>query len=160
MEGAELPGQLKADQYPSIVSQPLFESDRQWPKPAPKEEKAPEPQAPVKDALDGIVLQGIYDQASSGMAIFSVEGKSHRLKVGESYEGWTLNKVEPLSASFSHATHGEKSVELKRKIIPDEAKQSSETSSRSQGSNTPKVNQNTPPSRPAPARRSAPVGLL
>lgn len=170
LDGAVLPGQLSADDYASITTKPLFEFNRSWPEPAPKaEEKVPEPEpeTPPINALDGVVLQGIYDQADTGIAIFSVQGKSHRLKSGETYEDWTLESVDSLSARFSHPTHGEKVLKLKRGMTEEEKAAAAQappapraSNASNQGTNRSSQRQNSQPSRAqaaAAARTVAPA---
>lgn len=166
LDGALLPGQLSAKDYSAITERPLFEIDRTWPQPAPKaKEQPPEPKAPPKNALDDVVLQGIYDQAGSGIAIFSAQGKSHRLKMGETFEDWTLDAIEPLSASFSHPMHGEKVLKLKRGLSPEELAAAAQASAAARASNASSLGvnrlaprQNTPPARTAaPAPVTPPV---
>lgn len=138
LDGALLPGQLSAKEYTAIIEHPIFEVDRTWPKAAPKvEEKVPEPvkEEPPKNALSDAVLQGIYDQANSGMAIFTAEGKSHRLKMGETYEEWTMTAITPLSASFSHPTLGEKTLTIKRRFELEKSEKNTETPAASNGRN-------------------------
>ncbi|MDH5857677.1 hypothetical protein [Lampropedia aestuarii] len=167
LDGALLPGQLTAKEYTNTIERPIFEVDRTWPKPAPKPEEKPAEavtEEVPKNALDGVVLQGIYDQSGSGMAIFSAEGKSHRLKVGEEYEEWTMTDITPLSAHFSHPTQGEKTLTIKRSFELEKSDKNTEptappaaSNTRTQGSSllTPQQNRQPTNQRSAPPAQPA-----
>ncbi|PAT36553.1 hypothetical protein [Vandammella animalimorsus] len=125
LQGAALPGQLQLADYPTITQKPLFELERKWPDPAPPPQTppAPPPEPEPAQAFDSARLLGVYDQDGQGVVIVEIEGKSRRLRLGQSLEGWTLSALDARSARFTRSGQSAKilSIERRRPPVKDHA---------------------------------------
>lgn len=136
LQEASLPGHLKQEDYPTIVTAPLFETTRRWPDeppPPPKPKEEPAKVEPPKNLLDDARVLGIYDRAGQGVVILEVEGRPHRLRLGQKLEDWTLVAIDKLSVRMSHAKHPARVLTLKRSENNPEPEQAAKAAQGAQG---------------------------
>ncbi len=91
------PSAARTDAFLELLERPLFSASRRPPPPPPP----PTPPAPP-DLLANAQLLGIYHSGTSSGAIIQIEGKSRRIRLNESLNGWQLQSVEERSALFSN----------------------------------------------------------
>lgn len=96
----ELPAEVSfamapAETFSAVVERPLFSPTRRPPPGGTATIESPEPE------LD-VTLVGIIISAEERIAIFKAKGVSQfaRLSVGDSFQGWTLESIEPDRVSF------------------------------------------------------------
>ena len=97
LEPPVLPARALADDSAALLviqERPLFVLSR---RPVPPEPVVKEAASAVKSSWDSAVLVGVFTGGASGI-IFRRDGKDHRLMLNQSFEGWTLQSVEPLRA--------------------------------------------------------------
>lgn len=90
-----------------FILRPIFVKARK-PVPKPEETTAEEtlvqPDLAVTDALDGLVLLGVFSSGDVSGAILDVgDGQRERVYQGESLQGWRLRAIEVRSAIFESA---------------------------------------------------------
>lgn len=86
---------VSASTFLALLERPLFSSTRRPPPPPPP----PAPAAPP-DLLTNAQLVGIYQSGPASGIIARIEGKSRRIRVGESLNGWQLHSVQERAALF------------------------------------------------------------
>lgn len=92
-------------QLVDMMERPLFYADRRTPEPAPEE--APPPPTPLKLKLEGIAIAG----GSRVAVLRNLNGNGLvQLVEGESHQGWTLDSLSAVGATFSR--NGEQRTEL------------------------------------------------
>jgi hypothetical protein len=77
-----------------ITGRPLFWETRRPLAAAPVAEEVAEEKPEDAGELDKVQLVGIFGAGESAGIITLVEGKKRRILVGETLEGWTLDRVE------------------------------------------------------------------
>lgn len=93
-------------QLVDMTERPLFYADRRMPEPEAEEVAAPPP-TPLRLKLEGIAIAGgsrvavLRNMNSNGLV---------QLAEGESHEGWTLDSISSVAATFSR--NGEQRTEL------------------------------------------------
>lgn len=111
---------LSAGDYPQITQRPLFWPSRK-PPPEKKVEKAP---VVVAYPFENATLLGTYfDNENAGVIIrLDKDKKVIRLSRGQTYEGWKLEELSPISALFVDADHHQRTMQI------EQAKQANEPS--------------------------------
>jgi hypothetical protein len=91
------------------AQRPLFNPSRR-----PEKESGPV-LAPPTDAFDQWTLLGVFgtNAKNGGVIVRSPDQQIHRLKVGQTFEGWALSSVEPKAAVFS-SPEGSRRVVMQR----------------------------------------------
>ena len=93
-------------QLVDMTERPLFYADRRMPEPEVEEVAAPPP-APLRLKLEGIAIAG----GSRVAVLRNLNGNGLvQLAEGESHEGWTLESISSVAATFSR--NGEQRTEL------------------------------------------------
>lgn len=83
-------------QYLAMLDRPLFSTTRRPPPPPPP----PAPPPPV-DTLATARVTGVFSGDGVGGIIVSVDGKSRRVRLNESVNGWTVKSIEPRSVTLA-----------------------------------------------------------
>ncbi len=96
----ELPAEVRFDMAPvetfsAVVERPLFSPTRRPPPQGTATIESPEPE------LD-VTLVGVIISAAGRIAIVKAKGASQfaRVSAGDSFQGWTLDSIEPDRVSF------------------------------------------------------------
>jgi type II secretory pathway component PulC len=90
--------QFDAGRFMAILDRPLFSPTRR-PPPPPKPVVVPQP-----DPLDTVHLFGIFSGADGGGIIIRVDGRTRRVKIGESVGDWRLKEIRGRDAIFSRGS--------------------------------------------------------
>jgi hypothetical protein len=92
------PGMPAGDpaQYLAMLDRPLFSTTRRPPPPPPP----PAPPPPV-DTLASARVSGVFSGDGVGGVIISVDGKSRRVRLNESINGWTVKSIAPRSVTLT-----------------------------------------------------------
>lgn len=93
------PDPIASVHFLSTTERPLFSRTRRPPLPPPPPPPPPVPVAP--DIFSGAVLKGIANYQGGGAVIMDISGRSRRIKIGDSFEGWRLLKIEGAVAVFT-----------------------------------------------------------
>ena len=80
----------------AMLDRPLFSPTRRPPPPPP-----PPPVPPPVDTLASARLVAVYSGAEGGGAVVNLGGKSRKIRVNESIEGWVLKSIDGRSATFT-----------------------------------------------------------
>lgn len=88
---------VDANRLMAMLERPLFSATRR-PAPVPVAEAA----APT-DNLSTARLLGVFEGAQTNGAILQIAGKSRRVKLHESVDGWVLQSVQGRAATFVSA---------------------------------------------------------
>lgn len=99
---------LQASAYPQITQHPLF-----WPsRKPPLEKKEKKVEAAVPDPFTDVTLLGTFFDNDTGGVIIRLNKKKEviRLIRGQTYMGWKLDDLSPISAVFSDAAHHQKTL--------------------------------------------------
>lgn len=87
--------QVETARLMAMLERPLFSSTRRPPPPT-----APEAAIPV-DNLSSARLLGVFEGAQTSGAILQVAGKSRRVRLNESVDGWVLQSVQGRAVTFA-----------------------------------------------------------
>lgn len=97
------------DDLTATWTKPLFSPDRQPPVPEVQEEAdtadtvVPEPPIEAGAAPPEVTLVGVVIAGSETLAVLrDSDGRMHRLRSGEGFEGWTMTVVDSLSISLDN----------------------------------------------------------
>ena len=117
-------------------------------------------------SIKGIKLAGVFGAGEDAGIIIIGKDKKRRLAVGDEIDGWTLESVDPVEATFSRGVT-EARLELKRgklqftEVSGNAGEASSDASNG--GAPAPAQQGNRAPAKPAPkrpvAKQEAPEGL-
>ena len=91
--------QTDTSQFLGMLERPLFSATRRPPPPPPPSPSAA-PVEPPPDNLRSATLSGVYTSADGGGAILTIAGKTRRMQVQQSFEGWTLQSVQERGVTF------------------------------------------------------------
>lgn len=93
-----LPERARVDttRFMALLERPLFSSTRRPPPPPP-----PPAAAPPTDNFSTAQLTGVFVSANTAGVIINIAGKTRRLKVNESVDGWVLQAVQGRSVTFA-----------------------------------------------------------
>lgn len=94
-----LPGVASADtsQFIAMLDRPLFSSSRRPPPPPPPPQT--QASAPV-DSLSTASLSGLFFGDGGGGIILNISGKSRRVRLNDTVDGWTVKSIEGRSVTF------------------------------------------------------------
>lgn len=109
---------LKSGAYPQITARPLF-----WPSRKPVPEKVPEKKVVTQpNPFDGATLLGTFFDQKNGGAIIRLNKTKEvvRLERGQTYKGWKLEDVSPISALFTDGNKHQKTIQLEQQKQPNQ----------------------------------------
>lgn len=105
-----------ADDYPHTLARPLFNVSRRPPPPAVAGRDGGKRDAPAV-AVDDMRLQALMgDGAGRGVALVSLNGKPHRVRLGETLGGWRLVSIQGRGARFVRAANNGESDREAREL--------------------------------------------
>lgn len=84
-----------------VLERPLFSLERRPPSAVPTGDSVVAP--PPPDVLDNVQISGIFVTGDGGGLIARIEGKTRRVRTGESVGDWTLAAVEGREARFERS---------------------------------------------------------
>jgi hypothetical protein len=90
--------QFDAGRFMAILDRPLFSPTRR-PPPPPKPVVIPQP-----DPLDTVHIFGLFSGADGGGIIVRVDGRTRRVKIGESVGDWRLKEIRGRDAIFARGS--------------------------------------------------------
>jgi hypothetical protein len=88
--------QIENSRLIGLLDRPLFALTRRPPPPPP-----PPPVPPPVDTLSTARLVAIYSGSGAGGVVLNLGGKSRRVRLKESVDGWSLTAIEGRSATFA-----------------------------------------------------------
>lgn len=92
------PGQADTSQFLGMLERPLFSPTRRPPPPPPPPKvEVPEPVNRFAQAK----LTGVFEGAGAGGIIINYDGKDHRVPLNGTLDGWRLQSVTGVQATFS-----------------------------------------------------------
>lgn len=94
--------------FAEISARPLFDPSRRPPPPEPVAAAESEP-----DPFVNVKLLGLFGSAGEGGVILQIDGRSKRLRVGETLGPWTLRGTSGSSAHFIGARGEQKKLEMR-----------------------------------------------
>lgn len=139
------PTSVSSAEFLTVTERPLFSRTRRPPAPPPPPPPPPVPVAP--DIFSGAVLKGVVTYQGGSGVILEMSGKSRRVKVGESLDGWKLLRVDGSIAVFGSGD-SQRSIQLTR-----------QAALKSGGSNVNSANALSPPPVPQPVS-SSPIPVV
>ena len=86
-------------QFLALQERPLFSPTRRPPLPPPP--PPPPVVPPPPDPLAGIHLYGLFSSAEGGGIIAKIEGKTRRVRIGETVGPWTLKALKDRDVTFA-----------------------------------------------------------
>ncbi|MDR0717156.1 MAG: hypothetical protein LBF50_07055 [Azoarcus sp.] len=98
-----------------FTARPLFLPDR---RPLPPDNAPTEEIPVVVDPFGGARLVGVIAEPEGGVAIILRDGKQHRVRQGEQFDGWTLVMLEDRLARFTGARGDARELQLTYKHDP------------------------------------------
>lgn len=120
LDGVGSPIALNAQGYDVLVQQPLFEPDRRPPVPEPPPAPPPPPEQaaapPPPDVLDHARILGTYGSSRHGGVILHFNNEDHRLRLNQSLQGWTLQRIRGRVVTFRAADGAQRELVMEHQI--------------------------------------------
>lgn len=93
-----LPERTRVDtrRFMALLERPLFSPTRRPPPPPP-----PPAAAPLADNFSTAQLSGVFVSGNTAGVIINIAGKTRRLRINESVDGWVLHAVQGRSVTFA-----------------------------------------------------------
>lgn len=100
-----------------MQERPLFRIDRRPYVPPPPPPPVAKEEPPPRDSWSTAKLTGLFQGDVSG-AIVLLDGKERRMRLGDTIEGWRLERIEPRRLVIVRGAQ-QRDIELKRAVLTD-----------------------------------------